>query len=262
MKSERNRSQGWSHAKNSGHKNEDLVENSIRENNPDVKIVNLGKGKVESIMGPKTPSKSDIIVEEDGVKKNISIKKSKAGQIHMNKVKIFLTGYEKIYGEINNDVKDAMLYVFGGNENTKNILSNPLYIHEDEKIRGMEKRRNTLTFDTLKKYDQRLFDILINWFKDNIGTIAELIFSRGWVKDSTIHANVVLYKNLVDGIELDKTFMVNDIIDGSIRNKDMVIPGTENGGTTIQLPFGHIQYHQGGLQFHHSYDKITKIVDL
>ena len=32
--------------------------------------------------------------------------------------------------------------------------------------------------------------------------------------------------------------------------------GTTNGGTTIQLPFGFVQWHQHQMQFHHNYYKI------
>lgn len=41
--------------------------------------------------------------------------------------------------------------------------------------------------------------------------------------------------------------------------------GTRNGGSTIQLPFGFVQWHSprkiipGNLQFHHSYKKIKSL---
>ena len=36
--------------------------------------------------------------------------------------------------------------------------------------------------------------------------------------------------------------------------------GTTNGGTTIQLPFGFVQWHQEQLQFHHQYWKINDLL--
>ena len=51
---------------------------------------------------------------------------------------------------------------------------------------------------------------------------------------------------------------INEIIEKS-KGRD-VIYGTKNGGTTIQLPFGHLQFHQGGLQFHHNYEKIKELI--
>ena len=41
--------------------------------------------------------------------------------------------------------------------------------------------------------------------------------------------------------------------------------GARNGGSTIQLPFGFVQWHSprkiipGNLQFHHSYEKIKSL---
>ena len=34
-----------------------------------------------------------------------------------------------------------------------------------------------------------------------------------------------------------------------------------NGGTTIQLPFGFVQWHKGQLQFHHSFYKLCDMLD-
>lgn len=40
----------------------------------------------------------------------------------------------------------------------------------------------------------------------------------------------------------------------------MTFYGYKNGGTTIQLPFGFVQWHQSSMQFHHSFDKIRNIL--
>ena len=43
--------------------------------------------------------------------------------------------------------------------------------------------------------------------------------------------------------------------------------GKVGGGTTIQLPFGFVQWHSptkkipGDMQFHHGYEKIKELVD-
>ena len=43
--------------------------------------------------------------------------------------------------------------------------------------------------------------------------------------------------------------------------------GPRNGGSTIQLPFGFVQWHSprkiipGNIQFHHDYDKIIKALE-
>ena len=41
--------------------------------------------------------------------------------------------------------------------------------------------------------------------------------------------------------------------------KEMIEPGQTRGGTTIKLPFGFVQWHQGQIQFHHNLDLIKKI---
>ena len=40
----------------------------------------------------------------------------------------------------------------------------------------------------------------------------------------------------------------------------MIVPGKTLGGTTIQLPFGFVQWHQGQIQFHHNLDLMRKIL--
>ena len=40
---------------------------------------------------------------------------------------------------------------------------------------------------------------------------------------------------------------------------DVVYYGNTLGGSTIQLPFGFVQWHQNSMQFHHNFEKIQKL---
>jgi len=255
---QKNRSNGWSHAKESGHRNEFLVSTYL--NNKGYKTKVIGTKKVDSILGKKTPTKPDVLVVCDGQLKKRSLKKSLSGQVHMNKVNIFIKGYESIYGVISEDIKEALRLVFSGSNNIDNILNNPMYEHQDVKIMETQKRRKTVCFDTLKKYNITMFDNMIQWFKDNITNITTIVFKTGWVKDDEFYANEVWYKNMVDDKQtVDEVFDIEEMIVRVGNHKDKVYAKTKNGGTVINLPFGWVQYHQGGLQFHHSYGQIKEL---
>jgi hypothetical protein len=242
----RNRSQGWKHAKITGHQNEHLVRNELGDN---YSILNT---KVESIFGDKTIPKTDIYGP-----KNHSLKKSLGGQVHMNKVQRFVDGYEILYGDIPSNVKNVLFLMFGGSDTVDNILKNNKYIHPNPKIRNIEIKRKTISAETIIRYDSNIHNEFIVWMKGNIKNVTELVFMKGWVKNESDWVDILWYKNNMGENNVDEKFLVNDIIDKC--DGDNVSYGTKNGGTTINLPFGHLQYHQGGLQFHHSYKKIKKM---
>lgn len=242
----RNRSQGWKHAKISGHQNEDLVQNDLGEE------YSILKTKVDSIFGGKTTPKTDIYGP-----KNHSLKKSLSGQVHMNKVCRFVDGYETLYGNIPDDIKKVLYLMFGGSDIVDGILQSNEYIHQDSKVRAMEMRRKTISADTMLKYNRALYNDFLSWLKDNIKNITELVFMKGWVKNENDWVDVLWYKNKMGENNIDEKFLVKDIID-RCEGHD-VSYGQKNGGTTIILPFGHLQFHQGGLQFHHSYKKIKEL---
>jgi hypothetical protein len=243
----RNRSQGWTYAKLSGHKNESLVSEELGDG-----YYTLA-GKVESIFGDKTTPKPDIY----GVKRH-SLKKSLSGQVHMNKVGRFLDGYTIMYGEIPSNVSKVFLLLFGGSDIIDEVLSCEDCIHQNPKVRATEVRRKTITTETLIKYNEDLSNEFKLWFKDNLHNITELVFKKGWSKNEGDWVDILWYVNKLGDNQVNEKFDINEIIEKS-KGRD-VIYGTKNGGTTIQLPFGHLQFHQGGLQFHHNYEKIKELI--
>jgi hypothetical protein len=92
---------------------------------------------------------------------------------------------------------------------------------------------------------------------DNISNVAEIVFRKGWSKNPQDWAQILWYKNSLGENNINKKFVIDELVSKCKGKK--CFKGTKNGGTTIQLPFGHLQYHQGGLQFHHSYEKIYQL---
>ena len=77
-------------------------------------------------------------------------------------------------------------------------------------------------------------------------------------------ANVLWYKNLVDadGQGLDFLVPINRIVSALVKNgnRNVVERGPKNGGSTIQLPFGHLQYHLKQLEFYQQLEKILSLL--
>ena len=74
---------------------------------------------------------------------------------------------------------------------------------------------------------------------------------------------MIWYVNELDENDMDDMFHVNDI-KASLRPTAEY--GTRTGGSTIQLPFGFVQWHSptkvipGCMQFHHSFEKIKELM--
>ena len=82
----------------------------------------------------------------------------------------------------------------------------------------------------------------------------------GAIEDKTEWSEFIWYINLLDEIDLDAIFSINDICN-AITNyaNSETFYSSKNGGTTIQLPFGFVQWHQKQMQFHHMYSKLIKL---
>jgi hypothetical protein len=273
----RNRSEGWTHAKLSGHSNEEIVANRInteddyknilqerigKKNKIDNAVVGgLNETNVLDVFGGKTKSKTDLIITwDDGEKTNISIKKSTGGQVYLIGVSRFINGYESQFNQkIDFKVKRSLELFFGTAPDIPEILkSNTLRNLNNEKIKQYEKKKNRLTWTSLKKYDPELADKLIEWFRSNIKNIATFCFASGLSKSPSNWAQYVWYKNEVDEAVDDYLFEIKNMaVDlSSMPAISNIEAGTLGGGTTIQLPFGFVQWHQGQIQFHHNQDRI------
>ncbi len=78
-------------------------------------------------------------------------------------------------------------------------------------------------------------------------------------KNESDWAEFIWYKNLLGEDSMDLLYSIDKLAKlVKVGSVDIIKPGTTGGGTTIQLPFGFVQWHQGKMQFHHKYDKIEK----
>lgn len=274
----RNRAEGWKHAKLSGHENENLVKELFSDDRifqtkflerlgkANCKILKVDVGglnekNVVSVLGNTTKSKTDLKVYlDDGTIFNISIKKSLGGQVYLIPIHNFISGYEKQFCEIiPEDVKRAIELYWGKAKDTLDIV-NKLGTNKNYEI-----RKNRLVADTLKSYDQHLYECLIEWFKKNISNLFTFCFASGLAKDKSEWANVIWYDNELEENTVDDMFLISDLQEyfENIAETETYY-GNREHGSTIQLPFGFVQWHSptkvipGCLQFHHNYEKLAK----
>lgn len=276
----RNRSEGWAYAKNSGHENESLAEALLvhdseyqrnfvkRLGHEGTTITKIDTGginetNVPSVLGGTTKTKTDIHVYlSDGTQVNISLKKSWGGQVYLISIEHFITGYETQFKTVIPDnVKRAIELFWGSADDV------PAIVAKYGCVKSYETRKHRLTADTLKLYDDKLYDALINWFKANVGNLSRFCFTMGLASDSCEHADFVWYKNELgdEGDDFDYLISTEYLSQVSEANANLVVYGNRSHGTTIQLPFGFVQWHSptkvipGCIQFHH---KLVSIIDI
>lgn len=275
----RDRATGWKYAKLSGHKNEDLVKIRLdtdevfatsllkRIDRPHSHIVRTTIGglyetNVPSVNGRKTKSKTDLKVYLDTNEViNISIKKSLGGQVHFVRAGLFIDTFEKQFNiKIPLDVQRAINLFWAAADDAVDIIKE----YGDQAITknyDLQLRHKSLNATTLKTYNEHLYDVLLQWFTDNAYELAKLSFSMGAVCDSKEWSDFVWYINLLGENNTDDLFFIEDICNTVQKvAKDETCYGSSYGGTTIQLPFGFVQWHQGQLQFHHNYEKLCTLL--
>ena len=272
----RNRAEGWQHAKLTGHQNEQLIA-ELTENNAlvrqrllscahlsgvsieRVEYGGLCETDVDCILGGKTKSKTDMWLHlSNGKRLNVSIKKDEGGQVFLIGIDRFINGFELQYGKvIPDDVRRAISLYFGSASDTIDIVE-----HYGGRNKNLELRKHRLVADTLKAYDSALYYRLLQWFNENIFELFDFCFARGLASDSEDWAQIVWYKNMVGENQFDKMIYLPDLR-GHIPPTSEY--GTRNGGSTIQLPFGFVQWHSprkvipGNLQFHHTFSKVEEL---
>lgn len=269
----RSRSEGWEKAKYEGHLNEDSF---TRDNvsseilsilDEDEHIVSISGGgsnelKVVTLFGYKAPSKTDKVILTNKRSITISLKKSDGGQVYLIPSDKFFSGFEIWYDkEVPSEVGEIITLFTGESDDVENVLMDDMVMKENMKVSPTQRTRR-LCFDALDVYDSTKVSQTLEWFKENIGLIADYVFSRGLSNDSDEFAEYLYYKNFLDeNNHMDKVFKISDLADLCQRNSHMVEFGQRYGRTSIQLPFGHVQMHKDVLQFHHSYEKIRNLFD-
>lgn len=279
MDKHRDRASGWKHAKLSGHVNEAKIEELLnkdedfrevflsRTGNDSEKIVSASVGglhekSVPGVLGGKTKSKTDLTVScESGRQINVSIKKSLGGQVYLVGVDAFITVYEEQFGiAIPDDVKRAMRLFWAGAPDADEIIEK--YADKDKpKEYQLQLKHHSLNAETMKKYDASLYGDMLQWFKDNADNLAKLCFSMGAASNPADWSEFVWYINALGENDVDDIFSIETICNAAQDCADHdTFYGDTNGGTTIQLPFGFVQWHQKSMQFHHGYEKVKELV--
>ena len=275
----RDRATGWKHAKLSGHKNEDLVKELLDTNKDfqqhflrtinrsDKSIIKTSIGglhetNVPSVNGNKTKSKTDLKVYlNDGEMINISIKKSLGGQVYFVRAGLFIETFEKQFKTKIPDSVQRAINLFWAEAPDAIEIIEKYADKSSEKNYDLQIRHRSLNATTLKNYDKNLYFDLLEWFTENAYKIAKLSFSMGAVLEREEWSDFVWYINLLDEIDVDEIFYIEDICKATEKlAKTETFFSSTNGGTTIQLPFGFVQWHQGQLQFHHNYDKLCHLL--
>lgn len=273
------RATGWQYAKLSGHENENRVKKlldrdmqfakkllqrlEIECNILNTSIGGIHETNVSGVTGRKTKSKTDLKLYLDSGKTiNISIKKSMSGQVYYVKAVSFIEVFEKQFNKhIPESVKRAIKLFWSEADDAVEIIEN-FGSRVDEKNFNRQIRRRSVNSVTLRNYDEALFFGLIKWFAENAFEITKLTFAMGGVSDKREWAEYVWYINLLNENNADEIFKISDICVMAQNNaRQETYFGTKNGGTTIQLPFGFVEWHHGRLQFHSDCEKIKRLLD-
>lgn len=160
-------------------------------------------------------------------------------------------------------VRRALAFFIGEDPESRSILE-----ATDIAVDGSGSRKTAceqnyrLMFDVIKNYDPNMASELLSFLHDKLDNVFELCFAAGAVKDRSLWSNVLWYKNLVDvkGMGLDYLVSLPVVKAAIQRQLPMLTVGpTRHPGSTIQLPFGHLQYFHKQLEF---YQKLKKIQSL
>lgn len=276
----RDRSSGWKHAKLTGHSNEELVKNLLDTNSEYLKdllkrmgysneivistsIGGLHETNVPGVLGKKTKSKTDLkIICKSGKQINISIKKSLSGQVYFVRAQLFIDVFEKQFNKtIPMNVQKAIKLFWAADPVNAMSIIEQYGDKTDTKNYVLQKRHQSVNSTTLKKYDIFLYNDMLCWFRNNMHDLAKLCFTMGAAENKEDWSEFVWYINLLDENEVDQIFKIDDICNAVISKASKgTYYSTSNGGTTIQLPFGFVQWHQKQMQFHHMYSKLIVIL--
>lgn len=260
---DRNRSEGWKYAKDTGHKNEKLVVENINNIPEFKKILNDGEyivkvmfdggknqKKVDSVIGHKTTPKPDYYVKTNMRVISPSLKKSNEGQAYLVSTDNMIDTIRYYGVEVTDNVRKGFkLFTGEDSHGVEYILSSyPKVVDENNKLSKtqIDKRLN---ISAISVYDKSIIDEMMVFLSNNIDIISKIVLSMGSVKESEYHADFIFYKNLIEGKDKGSIYSVESIIEKSLGCKIGI--GNRFGGTSFILPWGTLQMHKGMLQFRH-----------
>jgi len=221
-----------------------------------------------SVLGGKTPGKTDVtVLWQDGSRTNISVKKNPAGQVYLVTAGNFAAAFKAQFGkDVPREVVRALQLFIGEAPDSKQILDSTYIDVDGEKTRALAYEQHyRLVYDVIAAYDLNLATRLLSWLKTSIVSVFELCFSSGAVANRSCWSDVLWYKNVVDqeGDGLDYLVDIGRVKQAlAYKGDDNVVEkGPKNGGSTVLLPFGHVQYHSAQLEFYQKMKKIQALID-
>lgn len=288
MKSTRGRSEGWRHAKISGHKFEQEFATRVLDSQSDEFKVLMRFAEEIGISGKpisvdskkgvtkvidftdnlKTQSKTDVSITFDsGNKINISLKKPTVvhGQAHLTTLKRF---FERINFFSDEKIPDEVVFVFKaftGETDGKKILEfAPSADLKSPKIKKhnvqAEIYQNRLYISTIQKAYQEEWESFQQWFRKNMPLITKIVLSSGYAKEESDFADAIYYGKEKQFFDLKKIEKLS--VEYNVDKKDVGY----YAGSTLSLPWGYLQLHRPGkkegpyqMQFHHDYRDIVKL---
>lgn len=283
----RNRAEGWTHAKRSGHRHESEVAARLQSdlvfaNELSVKCFSEKLGRpakvsgggasaehVEDLFGARTNGKPDLYVEWSAQRAaRISLKKSSGGQVFLTSVPRFVIGFEKQFGvQVPTKVRTVLELFIGGNKlQLQKAMNGKRFCGPFHRRSGIsqEEHQVRLLGLTLEKYFPSEWSATLKWFTENIGDLAEFVFARGYASKKTDFATHIWYLDQNHTPQFNLVIPVAQIKAGATKKQTEVRVGDRNGGSTIQLPFGFLQMHaprsENLMQFHHNLEKVRSLV--
>ena len=282
------RSTFGSRQKNRGHRNEVLVADALRDDKgflsgfqhkagkTKVSAVSVSTGGIHaknlpaviSIHGRKTtPPKTDIVVRwSDGSRSNISLK-LEDGQADLRTVDAFCAGLSAQFGiSVPPDVHRALALFFGCAPDSEDVFrSIPRTVVDEKTWRSAEHQNHRLVYSMLNAYRPIMAKGMLDWIAAEIERICRFCFSSGTVKDKQEWADLFWHRNLVDPALSSFDYLIPiDELCAAVRKACAqcggVVPGPKFGGSSIHLPFGHLEYLQGKMEFYQSIKKIERLL--
>lgn len=278
MPTGRSRSEGWKHAKKTGHRRETDLVNELRNNSAFASLIGskvFGRsvgplidahaggataGFIPDVFGGSINGKVDLTARwTDAEEVRFSVKKSAGGQVFLTSVDRFVRGIELSYGVRIEPGPKKMLELFIGEnriEVDRVLASDRAGPPDAAGIRRQERHQGRLVAATLQRIYPSDWKDLMDWMATHAGIVADICFGRGYARDDKHQATHVWYSLREARSPVDAVASVRQVARMSQANAAEIKPGRKNGGSTVLMPFGFLQMHspkeKNQIQFHHN----------
>lgn len=296
---QRNRAEGWEHAKRSGHQREIDLAAELRSDSefsswfheeifgtsesiaPMVATSGASMDRVPSVLGDLTIPKIDFEVvwpRSSESRAKVSLKKSETGQVWLVTRDRFIRGFEAQFGRSVSDAVVEGLRLFIGpleeSEMVQALAGRPL-LGGMSRSGGLPQEMHQRRFvaATLDAYFRDIWRETLGWFRSEAHRIADLCFRRGLAAQPEHYASGLLYSinDPSSGTVGNHYFALTELVDRiqSLAPDFRAVVGPRFGGSTVLLPFGFLQMHNprprgqaswnNQLQFHHQLKQIQAL---